>query len=81
MIPGPVPLRINWRVMIHAATAVAAKMVRNQNRRLPSSTKGLNLPDGREEEVSSVDRDWAVAVAFADRPDARRTGEIQGRMA
>ena len=39
--PGPAPLAIIIRPTIMAATAVAARIVKNQNRRLPCSTKSF----------------------------------------
>jgi len=42
--PGPFPLAIIIRPTMIAATAVAAKIVRNQKRRLPRSTKSFAFP-------------------------------------
>jgi hypothetical protein len=67
------PLKIIAREMINAATAVAARIVKNQNKRFPRSTKGLRLG------WFLVEPAW-VDRACADGPPVRRLGESQGKI-
>jgi len=68
--------------MTRAATAVAARMVENQKRRLPFSRKGLALRWGLGlgEPGVAVDRGWAGVRKPPDWPAGRRWGEIQGQI-
>ncbi len=80
---GAVPLAIIIRPKITAATAVAARTVKNQNSRLPLRTKGRALL-GRSGGVgppANCGRDEAEAVADLWGRAPRRWGEIQGKTA
>src|SRR5271166_5072141 len=82
--PGPAPLAMSIRPTITAATAVAARIVRNQYRRFPRSTKsfgflvgaGLADPDG------TLDLGREASKSRGEPPGllTRRWGEIQGKI-
>jgi len=80
--PGPAPLAIITRVTIQAATAVAARNVKNQNKRFPRRTNRLARcePWG---DAAMVDRarDEDGAFTVPGRPPLRRCGESQGQTA
>jgi hypothetical protein len=80
--PGPLPLAIIIRPTTAAATAVAARIVRNQYRRLPSSAKNFVLRAGADRARAVVECDEAAGEARDDRAAGltRRCGEIQGQI-
>jgi hypothetical protein len=81
--PGPVPLATMIRPTMIAATAVAARIVKNQNKRLPSRRKGLALLAGLGRPEAMVDFGLATVAAARTAPIvllARRCGEIQGQI-
>jgi hypothetical protein len=81
--PGPVPLAIIIRPRINVATAVAARIVKNQYRRLPRKKKGIVfLRPGRGR---SADATASVREPCEPRIDwvgltVRRCGESHGQM-
>jgi hypothetical protein len=81
--PGPVPLAIIIRPRINVATAVAARIVKNQYRRFPRRKKGIVLH--RPGRGRSADATASVRAAGEPRTDLvgltiRRCGEIQGQI-
>jgi hypothetical protein len=65
-----------------AATAVAARIVKNQYRRLPSSRKGVALLTGRGRLPAVAGSGRAAGAERIDRDGllTRRCGESQGQM-
>jgi hypothetical protein len=80
--PGPAPLATIIRPKITAPTAVAARIVKNQNRRLPSRRNGLALlaGPGRPEATADFGRGSVAARTAPIILVARRCGEIQGQI-
>jgi hypothetical protein len=74
-------LAIITRVMTRAATAVAARMVKNQKSRFPFNRKGLALRRAPSDVAPPVDRGRSESATRAAAEDfLRRTGEIQGKI-
>ncbi len=81
--PGLVPLATMIRPTMIAATAVAARIVKNQNKWLPSRRKGRVLLAGPGRPEATVDFGLATLAAARTAPIvlvARRCGEIQGQI-
>jgi hypothetical protein len=81
--PGPVPLAIIIRPRISVATAVAARIVKNQYRRFPRRKKGIFFP--RAGRGRSADATAFVPGTGEPRIElvglaVRRWGEIQGQI-
>ena len=82
--PGPAPLATIIRPMITAATAVAARIVRNQKSRFPRSTKSFGFFVGASVGRPEVALDCGCEAGERRTDSAgwleRRCGEIQGQI-
>jgi hypothetical protein len=76
------PLATMIRPTMIAATAVAARIVKNQNKRLPSRRKRLAFLEGAGRSEATVDFGLATDAAARTAPIVlvtRREGEIQAK--
>jgi hypothetical protein len=81
--PGPVPLAIIIRPRISEATAVAARIVKNQYRRFPRRKEGsvflLGCRSRSAAAIASAREACEAGVDLAGLP-VRRCGDIQGQI-